>query len=222
MKRASERELLDAPAAPRLLAENFDDIETVNRLLGGIRAIRSAVSAHRPRSLLDVGAGSGDVLRAFASSDRERRFERLTGVDLNADIVRLGRERCTRWPGITLLQADGARLPFPDGSFDVAMCNLTLHHLDPEDAVAVLAELRRVSRRSPVVCDLVRSAAAYAGARVLALFTRNPLTKHDAPLSVRRAYTIAEALDLASAARWRAPRARRAPFFRFLMDDAAN
>ena len=221
MRRALERELLDAPvASTRELEENFDDIERLNRLLGATRSVRSAVLASAPRSVLDVGAGSGDALRAIAAADRSRSIERLTGVDTNTAIVELARRRSPAWPRIEFMQADATALPFEDASFDVAICNLTLHHLDRDVAVTVLRELRRVSRSSPIVTDLCRSTVAYVGARVIGCCTRNRMTRHDAPLSVRRAYTREEARELATAAGWRRPRARGAGFYRYLLTDA--
>jgi hypothetical protein len=71
-----------------------------------------------------------------------------------------------------------------------------------------------------LVCDLRRSLVAYAAARAyVALLCRNRLTKHDAPLSVRRAYTPREALDLARRAGWPSPRVERRPFFRMMLFD---
>jgi hypothetical protein len=49
--------------------------------------------------------------------------------------------------------------------------------------------------------------------------TRNRLTRHDAPLSVRRAYDAREALALAREAGWRSPRVEREPFFRMTLVD---
>ena len=81
--------------------------------------------------------------------------------------------------------------------------------------------MRRVARLTPIVGDLVRSRFAFAATWLYAsLTTRNRLTRHDAPLSVRRAYEPEEALTLARDAGWRSPRVRREPFFRMtLVDD---
>jgi SAM-dependent methyltransferase len=50
------------------------------------------------------------------------------------------------------LQADGERLPFADGAFDLAFCVATLHHA--LDLGAMTAELARVTRRGGVVAAL--------------------------------------------------------------------
>jgi hypothetical protein len=67
-------------------------------------------------------------------------------------------------------------------------------------------------RRSPVAF-----AAAWVWSRAA---SRNRLTRHDAPLSVRRAYTPGEVRSLARCAGWRAPRVTAQPFFRMLLADA--
>jgi SAM-dependent methyltransferase len=85
------------------------------------------------------------------------------------------------------------RLPFDDGAFDVAHCSLLLHHFAPRAAVALLRELRRVSRVGIVVNDLRRGWLSLAATGIsVALLGRCRATRHDGILSVRRAYTIAE------------------------------
>jgi ubiquinone/menaquinone biosynthesis C-methylase UbiE len=136
-------------------------------------------------------------------------------------MLAIARRRTGGHPALAFVRADGEALPFPDGSFDAVTCTLALHHFEPAAAGALLRELRRVARLSPIVCDLRRSELAYAAAWLWSRTSRNRLTRHDAPLSVRRAYTPAEALELARAAGWRAPRLQRDPFFRMTLTDAS-
>jgi hypothetical protein len=76
-----------------------------------------------------------------------------------------------------------------------------LHHLGPADAVTMLREMGRVATRAILVNDLLRSRLGLAGAWLLSrVATRNPLSRHDAPLSVRRAYTKEEMQALAEQA----------------------
>ena len=61
--------------------------------------------------------------------------------------------------------------------------------------------MRRVARLGVVVNDIVRWWPGVWGAWLMAkLFSGNPLTLHDGPLSVRRAYTRDELRDLAGRA----------------------
>lgn len=222
MRRFAARELMDDPCVDaRDLSENFDDIERANRWFGGTRPVLDAVFARAASRLLDVGCGSADIPRALLREARSRRRSlAIVGVDSSDAVLSIARERAAGEPALSFVRGDGAALPFADGSFDIATCNLALHHFEPAAAVEMLRELRRVSRSTPVVCDLVRSRVAYVATALFArFFAKNRLTKHDGPLSVRRAYTPHEACALAARAGWRRPRVTRAPFFRMVLTD---
>lgn len=223
--RATELEYIDGPieSTPELM-ESFGDISLVNRRFGGIAVVRYALRDLKPRSLLDVGTGIADIPKAIR--DQARRSGRnlvCTCLDTSERLLSLGRWRYADDPGMRFVHGNATYLPFADNSFDVAMCNLTLHHFDPRGAVALLRELRRVCVITPIVTDLSRSplslAAAFAFSR---LFTRNRLTRHDAPLSARRAYTRAEVAALAREAGWRAPRTQSFRFIRWVLRDDAT
>ncbi|HET9393102.1 MAG TPA: methyltransferase domain-containing protein [Candidatus Rubrimentiphilum sp.] len=222
MLRAAGRELLDDRVESiGELEENFRDIERANRFLGGLTAVRAALRSLEPETILDVGCGSADIGRALVR-DARRRGRRLhvTCLDANPDVLEIARRHSHDDGTMSFVRGDGSVLPFEGASFDVVLCNLTLHHCDPDVASALLRELRRVARLAPVVTDLRRSRIAWAGTSVLAaLFTRNRLTRHDAPLSVLRAYTPLEAVQLARDAGWRNPRVRLAPFYRMVLTD---
>ena len=84
-----------------------------------------------------------------------------------------------------------------DGAFEIAHSSMVLHHLDPEDAVAFLRELRRVSRLGIVVNDLARGRLFWIGAWLIThsvASSRYP--RHDGPLSVRRAWNRHEMVEL--------------------------
>jgi hypothetical protein len=60
-----------------------------------------------------------------------------------------------------------------------------------------MRELARVARRGIVVNDLSRRRVTVLGSWLLSrAFTRNAYSRHDAPLSARRAYTLTEAQAL--------------------------
>ncbi len=204
------------------LEENLRDIERANRWLGGIAPVRSAVFSLGAGSVLDVGCGSADIPRALVAAARKNGGDlHVTCLDSSSQMLSIAEDRANGETGIRFLQGNGMALPFPDRSFDVVSCNLALHHFEPAAAVKLLGEMRRVALITPIVCDLRRARLAYAGAVVLSrLFTRNRFTRHDAPLSARRAYTPAEACELALKAGWRNPTVHKKAFYRMLMLDA--
>jgi ubiquinone/menaquinone biosynthesis C-methylase UbiE len=199
-------ELLDGPLDdPVALAGNLRDLRRINRWLGGASlstAAIEALAAHRVQlTLLDVGTGGGDIPLALLdwAHRRDRRLS-VVGIDSRPEIIaqavqaRLARPTDDR---LELQIGDGRSLPYPDRSFDVAHSSLVLHHLDPAGAVELLREMGRVARLGVVVNDLHRGRLAWLGAWLVShLLTGNRYTRHDAPLSVRRAYRVPEMTGL--------------------------
>lgn len=107
-------------------------------------ALRAALEmvAARPHDLvLDVGTGTGALLRELARCpDRPRR---AVGTDASAAMLRRAGPLPAGWP---LHVADGRRLPCVDASVDVVACAYLLHILDEPARRATLSEMRRVLR----------------------------------------------------------------------------
>jgi ubiquinone/menaquinone biosynthesis C-methylase UbiE len=212
---------MDEPVADAdELEANLRDIAFANARLGGTAPVVRALRRFGARRVLDVGSGAGDVPLALVRDSARRGVQvQVTCLDHSEQMLAIARRATGGDPGLSFVRADGGALPYPDGAFDVVTCTLALHHFEPEGARTLLRELRRVARLSPVVCDLRRSPVAFAATWLWSRTSRNRLTRHDAPLSVRRAYTPGEALALARDAGWRAPRVRREPFFRMTLTD---
>jgi hypothetical protein len=69
---------------------------------------------------------------------------------------------------------------------------LFLHHLRDSDARIFLAEALRVARIAVVINDLERHPLHYLLSRIASLVDPSRLSRHDGPVSVRRAYTTLE------------------------------
>ncbi|HEX7052188.1 MAG TPA: methyltransferase domain-containing protein [Longimicrobiales bacterium] len=228
LEHAHER--MDAPdVAPDALEASLDDVAAVNRWLGGTRALLRRLPALLPPAgparILDAGTGSGDLPRAIVRwAHRHGHTIRVTAADRHAITARIARERSLAYPEITVEEADVRRLPHPDGAFDVALLSLTLHHLEEPDQIAALRELGRVATRGILVGELERNWSAYLGARLLAatVWRHNPITRHDGPVSVLRAFTPGELLELAHRAGLPTPRVYRHPFFRLVLTAGAS
>src|SRR4029079_5728256 len=150
-------------------------------------------------SLVDVGAGSGELLQSVAEWSRERGSRTtLIGVELNSRAAGAIAERRSAFPEINAVRGDAFRLPFADKQFDFAMCSLFTHHFRNEDVVTILRELRRVSSRGIFVIDLHRHPVAYFFYTTVGrLFLHNRLIREDGALSIRRSFKPEELLSLA-------------------------
>ncbi len=91
------------------------------------------------RSILDVGCGTGRLLRSA-----HLRFPDATldGVDAAVEMVRQAAALTTAGSGIHFQQATAEALPFPDRSFDLVFSTMTFHHWS--DQRKGIAEVRRV------------------------------------------------------------------------------
>lgn len=87
-----------------------------------------------PGRLVDVGCGGGAHTAACAAHGWS-----VTGVDVSAVQLELARAR-----GVEVVEADAARLPFEEASFDAAVSMFT--HTDVDDFAAMLREVARVLR----------------------------------------------------------------------------
>jgi len=84
--------------------------------------------------VLDVACGSGTVSRHAAKRVGER--GRVVGVDLNPGMLDVARQASTFGRPIEFLEGDAAKLPVPDASFDVALCQHSImFYPDRESAV---------------------------------------------------------------------------------------
>ena len=213
-------ELLDGPIADfGSLLESLRDLARVNRWLGGVGLSRRALISlangrhhgprgrrvdwrSRPLRLLDVGTGGADLPIALLRwTSRRGILLEIEAIDARDEVIEAARRLRGEPDGLHLAVADGRELPYPDGSFDVAHTSLVAHHLEPDELLGLLREMDRVSVVGVIVNDLQRSRAAWIAAWLLGrLFTRNRVTRHDGPLSVRRAYRAPELAQIAAEA----------------------
>jgi ubiquinone/menaquinone biosynthesis C-methylase UbiE len=197
MKRSVIPEFLDDDlGTAEEIAGSLRDLRRINIWFGGratatVLVRRVAAAGHRELSLLEVGSGSGD-LPLWVSGALATEGIRIRVTLLDREASHLPRN------GTPAVAADALQLPFSDSSFDIVSSTLLAHHFEPGDLRRAADECLRVCRVATLVNDLVRSrmhlALVYAG---LPLF-RSRLTWHDAPASVRRAYTLEEMRSMLS------------------------
>ena len=126
--------------AQRLKARRLD---AMDRVLGG--GLLSPAPDAAPPRVLEVGCGSGrDFIRPLAGHRLD-----LHGIDLF--------DTGLRQENFTFHQGSATALPFPDGSFDIAVSIGVFEHLTPLTAMdRASAEIARVARG---VCVVVPSVA---------------------------------------------------------------
>jgi len=205
LRNTSEKEKLElAEADPVLVLRTLRQFALINRLLSGSsRLMREhffRVMERQPGriyTLLDVGAGAGDLAVRAAREARRRglRLE-ITALDNDRRALPLARLAARDFPEIRVVEGDArdlARL----GPFDFIFSNHLLHHLTEEEIGVLLERLAVQTRLAFVMNDVKRSSWAYLGFTIFsALVTTRSFHFHDGRLSIRRAFLPEELRDL--------------------------
>jgi 2-polyprenyl-3-methyl-5-hydroxy-6-metoxy-1,4-benzoquinol methylase len=166
--------------------------------------IRELARAEPTRTIrvLDLATGAGDIPIALCRKAKRDKFNlSFAACDCSETALDHARRRAdesnveVRW-----FQHDVLSGPIAD-QFDVVVCSLFLHHLEPNDAVVVLNRMRDAAARIVRVNDLNRSRLGWWMARLgTVLLTRSAVARADGPRSVEGAFSRAEALELAERA----------------------
>lgn len=111
----------------------------------GRRLMAQRVSELEPKSILEVGVGTGLILDKYPASSS------VTGIDVSEDMLELARERAEKLAGrdIRLMQMDAEHMSFESGSFDCVTLPYVLS-VTPNPA-ALVAEARRVCRKGGTI-----------------------------------------------------------------------
>jgi len=197
MRRIISRELLDDDLGnPADLEASLLDLWRLNRRFGGVSGnlrlldrVFARAGARQVR-ILDAGAGDGRLV-GWVQQELARRGFQARFCALDRRISHLGYRRPAPDP-LERVAANALELPFQEGSFDVVMCNLFVHHFSGAALHGLLKEMMRVARLAVLVNDLERRWLPYLFIRYAPLAARSPVTRQDGAASVRQAYTRRE------------------------------
>ena len=181
------------------------ELQFVNRWMGDAHSLKVTLLREIEKqrlksfSVLDVGAGSGELLRVAATWARQtNRQLRAVGLELNERMAESINEDSNRFDEISSVRGDALELPFSDAQFDYVICSLFTHHFVDEQVVQILSEMSRVAKRRIFVIDLHRHPIAYLLYTTLGkLVLHNRLLRHDGALSILRSFKADELLELA-------------------------
>ena len=104
-----------------------------------------AVSGARPGDrILDVGCGTGYFARMLAEAAGADGA--VVGIDAAPEMIDHAASRSRSDSKLSFKVGSAGALDFPDSSFDVVVCSLTMHHLAHADQLPAIQEMRRVLR----------------------------------------------------------------------------
>ncbi len=201
-ERAPGPELMDdLTLASDDLRRNLDELEVINTWLGGYRPVLDALArlrarfpAGRPLRVADLGSGGGDTLRHIARWARKNGVAvELTGIDANPFMLDYAGAKSQEYPEITYQQFDIFSPEFQSKPYDVLTCSLFCHHFSDDELGALLRQWTGQARVAVIINDLHRHWLAYGSIWALTrALGGSYLVRHDAPLSVARAFRRAD------------------------------
>lgn len=194
------REIMDDPNCDRgKLNHTYDQFRTINKLLGKWGSIykswiRPAIqNLNGKASILDIGCGGGDIISLLHQFTSEDRLDvTFTGIDPDPRAVQYATQK--KWPdGVNFIKATSSDLVRENQSFDIVISNHLVHHLKPDELLAVCDDASTLSKQLVLFNDIERSDVGYTFFSLLSpLLFRNSFISADGITSIKRSYTKKE------------------------------
>lgn len=132
-----------------------------------------AVGAH----MLDIGCGQGMALPLLDAAFSPRR---IIGIDIDADLIKIGRQKIEEVTAAELILQQGCatKIALTDGSVDLVLCHQVLHHMVQQREA--LAEIYRVLRPGGLLFLAESCRCFIESSAVRALFRHPPEAQRSA------------------------------------------
>jgi 2-polyprenyl-3-methyl-5-hydroxy-6-metoxy-1,4-benzoquinol methylase len=179
----------------------LDKIAKINRLLGGnqltlqgVQQLLKDISKSKTITIVDIGCGNGDMLRALADYGKKNNYSfNLIGIDANAFTVNHAETLSKAYENISYRCEDIFDAEFKSLPYDMVLCTLTLHHFKDEEILSLMKVFYQNASIGIVINDLHRSAIAYRLFQALCfVFQLNDMSREDGLVSILRGFKKAE------------------------------
>ena len=204
--RSSGNELMDdLDASGGQLHQTLRELDAINYVLGGnyvtlngLTQLLDRLNAEKQLHIADLGCGSGDMLtlirRLLVKRDRDAA---LTGIDANPNVIRYAQMHTPAACRIDYEVLNIFSQEFKDRKFDIVIGTLFFHHFTTLDLIGFFNQLKDQVSVGLIINDIHRHWFAYYTIKWLTrFFSRTAMVKHDAPVSVLRAFKKHELVDI--------------------------
>jgi 2-polyprenyl-3-methyl-5-hydroxy-6-metoxy-1,4-benzoquinol methylase len=210
-QRSEEEELMDdLDSSGEVIEQTLQELEVINRLLGGNRlswkGLEQLIKAYPQEAytLLDIGCGGGDLLILMARwAKRKGHNIQFIGIDANPNIVKYAEENCAHYPEISFRCLNIFDEEFAELDCDFLHASLFTHHFTQPQLVELFQVFKKQAQLGIVINDLHRHSLAYYSIKLLTrFFSKSPMVRHDAALSVARSFRKADWKEIVRAVKF--------------------
>lgn len=197
-RRSEQIEIMDdLSASGPIIDVTLRELEIINLLLGGnyvtingIAHLLKDCSKEKIISIADLGCGSGDILKLVRKFLTKKGLRgSLIGIDANPNITTFAEDHTSDEYQITYEAINIFSEEFKNKKFDIVLGTLFFHHFTNDELITFFRQLRNQVSIGIIINDIHRHWFAYHSIKLLTkFFSKSTMVKHDAPLSVMRAF----------------------------------
>lgn len=198
-KRSLAEEIMDdLHCSGEVLHQTLRELENINYLLGGnqvtlngLNQLLEDVPISKDLHIVDLGCGGGDILKLIRKLlDRKKFTASLTGMDANPNVVKFATNNTPTSYRIDYESLNIFSEDFRARKFDIVTGTLFFHHFTTGQLVAFFKQLKNQASMGLIINDIHRHWFSYYSIKWLTqIFSRSRMVRHDAPLSVLRAFS---------------------------------
>jgi len=175
----------------------LDELEVINKWLGGFQVILNGLEKLKLKNnvhIADWGCGGGDMLRLLSKWAKQKNITvKLTGIDATHSAVEYATEKSVDYLEIDIVLANVIDELEKIPKSDIVISTLFTHHFDDQAWVDLVTNMYFSARKAVIINDLHRHWFAYYSINLLTrFFSKSKMVKHDAGLSVLRAFKKSE------------------------------
>ncbi len=206
-QRSSEKEKIDdLNLTGADLEQNLRELAIINTYLGGnqvtISGITKLLKNYKNKdsalTIADLGSGGGDMIFTLNKWFKRKNINhKLIGLDANQFMIDYSTKKIPENSTISFEMMNIFSEDFKQKNFDIATMTLFCHHFSNEELIELIQILNKTTKIGIVINDIHRHWMAYYSIRwITYLFSKSYLVKHDAQLSVLRAFTKKEIIQI--------------------------
>jgi 2-polyprenyl-3-methyl-5-hydroxy-6-metoxy-1,4-benzoquinol methylase len=195
----------DLTCSGDVIDQTLQELEFINTWLGGNAVTLSGIKKLLTRAdrkkyivIADLGCGGGDMLKLVDHwAQRNGYTLTLKGYDANPNIIRYAQTNTSGNPRISFQTMDIFSEEFRRQKFDIVIGTLFYHHFTTDQLSEFFTQLKRQCSIGILINDIHRHPLAFYSIKWLTQwFSKSPMVKFDAPLSVLRAFHRQEIVEI--------------------------